>query len=178
MENMDGSGIMNPRNHAEDSVYAQAAFDSPANQKSRSNKKRQAIIDTWQEPVWPKLSKILFISMIVLTTAMALVEVKNALTGASFELRRFLSNLSVTLVWVWGIHTVLLSLCCLMGSRANRLSYERRKAESGIRDATDEERARSKRAVSRLNAVYTRYLRVALIGLAIVLLLYCVIRIL
>ena len=54
---------MNLRRQDENSVYVQAAFDSPANQKSRSNKKRQAIIDTWQQPVWPRLTKILFISM-------------------------------------------------------------------------------------------------------------------
>ena len=125
---------MNRRSHTEDSIYERAAFDSPANQKSRSNKKRQAIINTWQQPVWPNLTKILFISMIALSVAMAMVEVKNALLGTSFDFRRFLSNLSVTLLYVWGIYTVLLVFCCLMGSRVNKRSYYKRKAESGISD--------------------------------------------
>lgn len=169
---------MNRQNRAEDSVYARAAFDSPANQKSRSNKKRQAIIDTWQQPVWPKLTKILFVSMLVLSVAMALVELKNALIAASFDLRHFLLNLSTTLIWVWGIHTVLLALCCGVGAYFNRRSYERRKAESGIVDATDEERTRSKRAVRRLNATYIMYMRVAVVGLAVFTVLYLLTRLL
>lgn len=169
---------MNLHSRDENSVYAQAAFDSPANQKSRSNKKRQAIIDTWQQPVWPKLTKILFISMLVLSVAMALVEVKNALIGAAFEPRRFLFNLSMTLIWVWGVHAVLLAICSAIGAFFNRRSYEKRKAESGIQDTTDEERARSKRAVRRLNATYIMYVRVAVIGLAVFTVLYLLTRLL
>lgn len=169
---------MNLHRRDENSVYAQAAFDSPANQKSRSNKKRLAIIDTWQQPIWPKLAKILFISMIVLSSAMALVEIKNAMISSAFDPQRFLFNLSTTLIWIWGIHAVLLAVCSAIGAFFNQRSYEKRKAESGIHDTTDEERARSKRAVRRLNASYILYMRVAFVGLAVFTVLYLTPRLL
>lgn len=160
----------------EDSILAQGAHDSPVNQKHRGNKKREAIIETWKAPVWPKLSRILFISMLLLCAAMLLVEVKSAALSSPFDARRFLKNASTTLLWVWGIYTVLLAGCCLAGSKLNRDEYYRRKTDSGIVDSTDEERARSRRAVNRLNASYALYLRVALIGLAAILLLFVIAR--
>ena len=161
---------------AEDSVYERSAFDSPASQKSRSNKKRQKIIDTWKEPVWPRLSLILTVGMIVLSVAMALVEVKNASLAPIFDVQRFLFNLSLTLLCVWGGFTALLALCCIMGMRVNRRNYEKRKKESGIEDATDEERARSRRAVRRLNRSFLLYLRTGFIGLAVLSLLFLIVR--
>ena len=156
----------------EDSVFTQGVHDSPVNLKHRDNKKRESIIETWKAPIWPKLSRILFISMLMISGAMLLVEVKSAALSSPFDVRHFLKNASTTLLWVWGIYTALLATCCLAGSRLNRVQYARRKADSGIVDSTDEERARSKRAVNRLNASYTLYLRVASIGLAAVALLY------
>lgn len=160
----------------EDSVYSLGAFDSPANQKSRNNKKRQAIIDTWKEPIWPRLSRILLIGMIVLSVAMSLVEVKNATLAPSFDTGRFLSNLSMTLLCVWGIFTAFLTACCFTGMRTNRRGYERRKAESGIVDETEEDRARSRRAVHRLNHTYLVYLRIGLIGMIVFIALFTTIR--
>ena len=160
----------------EDSVYARGAFDSPANQNSRSNKKRQTIIDTWREPLWPRLSRILLIGMIALSVAMSLVEVKNATLAPAFDAGRFLSNLSMTLLWVWGVCTVFLAACCFAGMRANRRGYERRKLESGIVDETEEDRACSRRAVQRLNRSYLLCLRISLIGLSALILLFAVVR--
>lgn len=123
-------------------------------------------IDTWEQPLWPKLSRILFISLLVLSAAMLLVELKNALLPPVFDLRRFLRSLSLTLLSLWGVYSLLLALCCGLGCRANRRSYEKRKADSGIVDQNEEDRARSRRAVRRLNRDYLLYLRICGIGLA------------
>ena len=160
----------------EDSVFAQESCDSPANRKHRDNRRREAIIETWKAPIWPKLSRILFISMLLICAAMLLVEVKSASLSSPFDARHFLKNASTTLLWVWGIYTALLTISCLAGSRLNRAQYDKRKADSGIVDSTDEERARSQRAVKRLNASYRLYLRVAVIGLAAICLLYLIAR--
>jgi len=163
-------------NRQEDSVFVQGAHDSPVNLKHRDNRKREAIIETWKAPVWPKLSRILFVSMLLICAAMLLVEVKSAALFSPFDARRFLKNATTTLIWVWGIYTVLLAISCLSGSRVNRDEYYKRKADSGIVDLTDEERARSRRAVDRLNTSYMLYLRVAVIGFAVILLLYLLAR--
>ena len=167
---------MRPFDRQEDSIFAQGTHDSPVNLKHRDNKRREAIIETWKAPVWPKLSRILFISMLLICGAMLLVEVKSALLSSPFDARHFMKNATTTLVWVWGIYAVLLIACCLAGSRVNRAAYYKRKADSGIVDSTDEERARSRRAVDRLNAAYILYLRVAVIGFAAILLLYLLAR--
>jgi len=161
----------------EDSVFTQGAHDSPVDLKHRDNKKREAIIETWKAPVWPKLSKILFISMLLIGAAMLLVELKSATLSSPFDVRHFLKNATTTLIWVWGIYSVFLTACCLAGSRVNRKEYYKRKADSGIVDSTDEEKARSRRAVNRLNASYILYLLVTLIGLAAILLLFLIARV-
>ena len=163
-------------NRREDSVYAQGAYDSPANRRHREDRRREAILETWRAPVWPKLARILFVSMLLLCGAMLLVEIKSAALSSPFDARRFFANATTTLLWVWGIYTALLAACCLAGGRVNRREYLRRKADSGIVDATDEERARSARAVRRLNASYRLYLRAALIGLGVLALLFLLAR--
>ena len=160
----------------EDSIFTQGVHDSPVNLKHRDNKKRESIIETWKAPIWPKLSMILFISMLLICAAMLLVEVKSAALSSPFDVRHFLKNVSTTLLWAWGIYTALLAICCLAGSRLNRIQYDKRKADSGIVDSTEEETARSKRAVNRLNASYNLYLRVAVIGFAVILLMYLLAR--
>ena len=160
----------------EDSVLAQGAYDSPANRRHREDRRREAIVETWKAPVWPKLSRILFISMLLISAAMLLVEVKSATLSSPFDARHFMQYASTTLLWVWGIYTALLGMSCLAGSRLNRVEYHRRKADSGIVDSTDDERARSRRAVKRLNASYRLYLRVAAIGLAAIMLLFLIAR--
>ena len=114
--------------------------------------------------------------MIVLSIAMSLVEVKNATLAPSFDAGRFLSNLSMTLLCVWGIFTAFLTACCFAGMRTNQRGYERRKAESGIVDETEEDRARSRRAVRRLNHTYLVYLRIGLIGLIVFIALFTAVR--
>lgn len=160
----------------EDPIFTQGAHDSPVNLKHRDNKKRESIIETWKAPIWPKLGRILFVSMIALSAATLLVEVKSAMLSSPFDVRHFLKNATTTLIWVWGIYAVLLAACCLAGSRVNREEYYKRKADSGIVDSTDEEKARSRRAVDRLNASYILYLRIAVIGLAAVVLLFLIAR--
>lgn len=171
-----GEANMRLFSRQEDPVFTQGAHDSPVNLRHRNNKKREAIIETWKAPIWPKLSKILFISMIVLSAAMLLVEVKSAMLSSPFDVHHFLKNISTTLLWVWGIYTVFLTACCLAGSRVNRAAYYKRKADSGIVDSTDEEKARSRRAVDRLNAAYNLYMQVAVIGLTATLLMYLLAR--
>jgi len=164
---------MNRRSHAEESIYERAAFDSISNQKNRSNIKQQAIIDTWQQPILPKLSKILFISMLALSLATTLVEVKHAMMSISHPIHQLGANLSVTLLYLWSIYSVLLISCSLLGSFANFHSYKKRKAESGIQDISDEDRLRSKRAIIRMNAAYLFYIKVCVIGLIAITVLYC-----
>ena len=142
-------------------------------QPPRSNyfkRKRESIVRTYEEPVLPKLCLILFVSMLVLTTAMLLVEVSAFLRFQS-DPERFLNNLSTTCFAIWGIYTALLGVCCALGMRSNAAGYWKRIPDRA--GQTDAERQRTKRAIHRLNGRYWLYLRTAWIGLLVWLVLFC-----
>lgn len=138
---------------------------------------RKKAINTYEFPVYPKLSMILLLSMIVLTVAITAVDVRNELLYASpFSLHHLLTNASVSALFLWSIYSLLLVPVCLLGMRCNARSYEKRKRLSGIIDQTDEERSRSRRAVRRLNASFRLELIIALAGLLVFALLYAAVR--
>ena len=146
--------------------------------QNTSEKKRIAILETYEQPVYPKLSRILFISMLALTAAMAAVEIRNGFFVTGAAVSRFVSNLSTTCLTLWLLYAILLVPTCLLGMRRNRHDYESRKQASGIVDQTDHERQRSRRAVQRLNHSYLLYLAVTLGGLLIWSLFYLAVYIL
>ena len=144
-------------------------------QPPRSNyfkRKRESIIRTYEEPVLPKLCLILFVSMLVLTAAMLLVEV-SAFIRFPLDPGRFLNNLSITCFTIWGIYAVLLGVCCTLGMRNNAANYWKRIPEQA--EQTEAERQRSKRAIHRLNGRYWLYLKIALAGLLVWLVFRCLI---
>lgn len=169
---------MKQHSSLENTAYSQAGYDLHAGQKIRSDKKRNSIIETWEMPIWPKLSKILFISMLILTFAMALAEIQIARRTHPFDRTLFLQNISLTLMCIWGIYTLLITICSLAGSMNNKRAYYRKKEESGIQDSTNEEKSRSARAVRRLNAQYKIYTIISLSGLLVLFLFYVVFHLL
>ncbi len=145
--------------------------NSEADPRGRSNysdRKREAILHTFSEPVWPKLAKLLYYSLLVLTPALAAAEIVSFFRySRALGLPHLLRNLSTTCFFLWCVYSFFLILACLCGMRAAAAGYWKRKQESGLADQTEEEHARSLRAVRRLYQPYQLYLRVSLTGLAV-----------
>lgn len=138
-------------------------------------KKEKKILATYEEPVLPKLCKIIFIFMLILTAAMLLVDINAYLRyDSSLGLLHLLSNISTTGTGSWLIFTLILLALCLPGIQMNKRKFYRQKKESGIEERTEEDRQRNQRALRRLNSEYIFYLKVSLIGMAIWILLYLI----
>lgn len=138
-----------------------------------AERKRNAVIRTYEEPVLPKLARILFISLFVLTAAMVAVDLKNGLRSfEQFGLTRLLANLSKTGLIVWSIYTALIALVCGIGMGANRSVVRRKAIEGSTGVWSKEDRARCARSARRLNKPYRRYLLCSLAGAAVWLLFY------
>ena len=152
----------------EELKQAQGLEDGQPPRSNRVQKKRDAIVRTCQEPVLPRLGKILFFSMLLLTALMLVAEVSTYLRYSShLGVEHILSNLSVTGTGIWGLYTALLLPVCIAGCLANAKRFRGRQQESGTEDHTEEDRARSARAIRRLNRSFLRYLAVSLAGLVL-----------
>jgi hypothetical protein len=156
--------------------------EEQSSQKRRTTstqRKRETIVRTYQEPVLPKLAKILFISMLVLTAVMAAVDLKNGLLHLSqMGWLWLLRNVSQTGLTVWLAYTVVLAVTCALGMRQN-VRVTRRKAREGDPESwTREDAARCARAARRLNRPYRIYLLCAVIGVAVWLSLFAAARLL
>lgn len=143
-------------------------LDGQPPRSSRFQTKRDAIVRTYEEPVWPRLGKILFFSMLLLTAVMLMAEISTYLRHSShLGVRHLLSNLAVTGTGMWGLYTALLLPVCIAGCLSNARRFRDRQRESGTQDDTEEDRARSDRAIRRLNRSFLRYMAVSLTGLAL-----------
>lgn len=144
---------------------------------SSLKRKRESIVRTYEEPVLPKVAKILFISMIILTFVAVWVDLKNGIPYvAQSGLLALLENIGQSALTMWGLYTVLLVIICGIGMLQNRTAV-RRKAMEGCANAwTKEDDARCARAIRRLNATYRSYLFCGLIGTVCLLLFWGAIR--
>ena len=132
------------------------------------SKKEESIIRTHDDPVLPKLTKILFWLMVILLAAMLLVDI-NAFIRYDHALgpAHLFYNVAVTGFFEWLILSVFLLPLSLLGCRENRRNFYRQKKESGIVSTTEREIARDRRAVRTLNETYLFYIRVSGIGLGV-----------
>lgn len=122
---------------------------------------------TYEEPVLPKLAKILFISMIVLTVVMIAVDLKNGLLYIEqFGLVRILGNLSQTAMTIWLICTILIALVCGIGMRRNIVVVRCKALEGTSGVLSNEDVSRCSRSAYHLNKPYRVYLSCCLIGAA------------
>ncbi len=148
-------------------------------QRPRCNyfkRKQEAIVRTYKEPVWPKLGKILFFSMLLIVFVTLLAEVSTYLRYSShLGLKHLLSNLTTTGLGIWGIYSVLLLPVCALGCHTNSKRFHDRQEQNGIQDLTPEDHARSARAIRRLNRSYMCYFFVCTMGLGVWISLYLVI---
>lgn len=169
---------MSYHKYAKQQEELQSSDGTKERRKSYVDKRHEKILAIWADPVWSKLSTTLIISMMVLTIAMSLTELSSWLPYASsLGTAHLLTNLATTGLWIWGIHCLLLIPVCLMGCRYNRNDFNRSKAFGGSVDTTDAQRARSRRAIVKLNAIYRRYILIGLIGLGTWLLFFLCTRI-
>ena len=136
--------------------------------KASVARKENSILRTLEEPVFPLLCKIIFIGMLVLTTAMLLVDINAfARYDSHLGLLHLYKNIVITGLGSWGIFSVLLIVLCSIGMKQAVGRFWKRKRESGIEDITQEDRDRSNRAVQKIKAPFQLYLRVTVIGLAV-----------
>ncbi len=133
--------------------------------KNYSDRKRNAMLKLYTQPLWPRLALVLFVCLLALTAA---------LTIAEFFHSRFLSeagallqNLSATGLGIWSLYAIPLILVCILGMCFNRKRFYRQQAESEIFAQTEAERRRDRRAIRRLNRGYIGYICVSLLGILI-----------
>lgn len=130
-------------------------------------RKSDTIVRAYEEPVLPKLGKILFFSMLIFTLVMVFTEISTYLRYSShLGLGHLLSNVSITGLGMWGIYSILLLPVCILGCHNNAQSFRNRQRQSNTEDQTEQDRARSAQAIRRLNLSYLRYLAVSFNGLA------------
>lgn len=131
-------------------------------------KKEASIMKTYDEPVLPTLCKIIFRGMIILEVAMLLVDLNAFLRyGRQLGIGHLFSNIATTGFLCWlSCSVFLIPLCGLAVKQTNR-RFWKKKADSGIEDVTDEDRNRSRRALTRLNRFYVKYLKIDIVGLVI-----------
>lgn len=150
----------------ESAIEEQRRMQNP--RRSLREKKEMSMIKTYEDPVLPKLCKILFLFMLIITAAMLLVDLNAFIRyDTRLGMMHLLLNLSTTGFLSWGIFTVLLSLFSVLGISLNKWKFYRQKKSSGIEEKTEEDRQRNRRAVRRLNSSYLLYLKISLIGIAV-----------
>ena len=132
------------------------AVDIPEAARSNSvQKKEQSIIRTFEQPVLPRLTKIVFWVMIILTAAMVLVDI-NAYARYDFYLG--LKHLFLN-IFVTGF-SIIVVLLCWLGIRQNRRHFWKRKEENGVVEQDEQSLARDRRALRKLNQVYFFYIKI------------------
>ena len=131
-------------------------------------KKERSMLRTYEEPVLPKLCRIIFFFMIIITIAMLLVDI-NAFVryDSHLGIRHLLTNLSTTGFLDWLVFTVILLLLCVPGIKLNERKFYQQQKNSGIEAKTENEKLRNQRAIRRLNSAYIFYIKVCVIGIII-----------
>lgn len=168
-----GFPFFRPRRNSFYTQEKEQEFEHREIKRSRLQKKLDSIVRTHDEPVLPKLCKILFISMFIITGTTLLVEI--SALRYHLGLVHFLTNLTTTGLGAWGIYAVLLALTCAIGIWSNKANFRKKQRESGTTDRTDDDRERSARAIKRLNAAYWRYIKVCFIGFVFWLMFYLIV---
>lgn len=134
-------------------------------------KKQNRIIRTYEEPVLPLLCKIIFWSMIVLTVSMIAVDF-------SFFIRydrqagvlHLMSNVSATGFFAWFFFSVFLIPFSLAAVKQVRKRFAKAAEKPGL--------TKISKAQSHMEAIYTRYVKVSVAGLAIWGILFFVVHVL
>lgn len=134
--------------------------------KAAVTRKEKSILRTVEEPILPALCKIIFIGMLVLTTAMLLVDI-NAFVRYDSHLGglHLYRNMVMTGLGSWGMFSVLLILCCFFGMKQEKKRFWKKRKEGGIVDETQEDRERSQRAIRKIMNPFVLYMKTSLIGL-------------
>ncbi len=146
--------------------------------KSSLSRKREKILRTYNDPVLPKASRIVFWSMIVITVFMIAAEIVNFTRYDGFSgPDRLFKNLTLTGLVIWTIYAIAITAMALIGMHIQKNNYYKKLADSNIELNTAAEKTRSMKAVIRLNSVYKRYLIVCLAGILIWLLTFFAVRI-
>lgn len=144
---------------------------------SSLKRKRESIVRTYEEPVLPKVAKILFISMIVLTLAVVAVDLRNGVPYiAQSGLLPILENAGQSALTMWGVYTLLLGAVCGIGMLQNRATVRRKAMEGCSGQWTKEDDTRCARSTRRLNATYRLYLFCGLLGTVLFFLFFGIIR--
>lgn len=126
-----------------------------------SERKRKSMLRTYSQPVYPRLSIVLLVCMLVLTCALTAAEALRSLPNTEMLLR----NVSVTGFGIWSLYAVPLILVSLLGMRSNAKRFYQRQLASGVSAQSEDERRRDRRAIQRLNRGYVRYLLLCLAGI-------------
>ena len=134
--------------------------------KAAVTRKEKSILRTVEEPILPALCKIIFIGMLVLTTAILLVDI-NAFVRYDSHLGglHLYRNMVMTGLGSWGMFSVLLILCCFFGMKQEKKRFWKKRKEGGIVDETQEDRERSQRAIRKIMNPFVLYMKTSLIGL-------------
>ncbi len=147
---------MSKKNSVEnDSVMETATQEVHSN---RARKKEDSIIRTWEEPVLPSLCKIIFVCMILIMAAMLLVDCVNFLRyNTEATAGALIGNVSTTGFFGFLIFSVFLIPLSALGRHQNTRRVMSRKKKDGSGTADSEAKARTKRAIDRLNHPYKIY---------------------
>lgn len=141
------------------------------------NHRREHMIRTYEETVLPKLTRILFLCMLILTAAAAAVDLKTGIPYlAQMGSARFLHNLSQTVLIMWSCWAAVLVPVCVIGMAQNRSAVRKKAREACPGAWTPEEDARCVRAARRLNRPYHFYLIFSLAGVCVLLLFFAAVR--
>lgn len=143
--------------------------------RDRVRRKEKSIMKTWEEPVLPKLCKIVFWGMQIIIAAMLLVDINAFIRYDSYlGILHLYRNICMTGFLGWIIYSILILPLCVITMKQTEKKFWKQKQESGIEEKTEEDRARNRRALTRLNRNYLQYIKINIVGLCIWLLLYLI----
>lgn len=131
--------------------------------KNYSDRKRTAMLKLHNQPLCPRLARLLLVCLLVLTGALTVAEFFHS-RGLS-DSEALLHNLSATGLGIWCLYAIPLILVCIIGMHSNRRRFYQKQADSGIMSKTESDRQRDRRAIRRLNRTYVIYIVACLAGI-------------
>lgn len=131
--------------------------------KNYSDRKRTAMLKLHNQPLCPRLARLLLVCLLVLTGALTIAEFFHS--RELLDYGALLHNLSATGLGIWCLYAIPLILVCIIGMCANRKRFYQKQADSEIISETESDRQRDCRAIRRLNRTYVIYIVVGLSGI-------------
>lgn len=151
------------------------------NGETAYTRKTRSIIDTKEEPVSPKMARIFFWGIAVLPAAMILADISRYVQfGSGLGMIHLMKNISLTGLVSWSILSVFLILFSAVSIRQVRKDEAERNRElsSGTSEQDRELREKALERGKNRELPYVRNIRTAVIGLAVLLLLFLVFHVL